>query len=184
MSAATRCPDCGWTTRPAATPARAAYALRRHSCDLHRVRQERAQRAATRRADTGIRRDCQHPGARHTHGSRAAYVADRCRCRACRDDVATYMRDKSRQVKDGRWQPYVDADPVRAHVATLRAAGIGWRRIARIAGLNESVVWKLVHGDPARGLAARQRVRPATAAALLAVTVDGRGTRGGVVPGA
>lgn len=31
-----------------------------------------------------VRRDCEHPGTPHLHGTRRAYVSDRCGCTRCR----------------------------------------------------------------------------------------------------
>lgn len=99
-----------------------------------------------------------------------------------------YARYRHRQMAYGRWQPYIDAEPVRTHVVTLQTAGLGWKRIARLAGLSTSTVWKLLYGDPHRGMAPSKRVRPETAEKLLSVsasldvlgdaaTVDATGTR-------
>lgn len=45
-------------------------------------------------------------------------------------------------------------------------------RTAQLAGLSTSTVWKVLYGDPTRGQAPCKRVRPETAAALLAVRAD------------
>ena len=49
---------------------------------------------------------------------------------------------------------------------------MGWTRIAAAAGLESSVVWKLIYGDRGRNLAPSKRIRPATADAILAVGLD------------
>ena len=72
-----------------------------------------------------------------------------------------------------RWQPFVPAAPVHAHIAALRDAGMGGRRIAAAAGLHYSTVRSLIHGK--RGKAPSDRVRAATAAAILAVTYQPAG---------
>jgi transcriptional regulator with XRE-family HTH domain len=80
----------------------------------------------------------------------------------------------------------VDAEPVREHVRTLAQLGIGWRRTAELAGLHNSVVRSLVYGSSGREPC--KRIRPETAAAILAVEartrnvhasrpVDATGTR-------
>lgn len=63
----------------------------------------------------------------------------------------------------------MDAEPVRRHVRSLQSTGMGWKRIAREAGIHASVLWKLLYGCPQRGTGPSKRVRPATAAAVLAV---------------
>lgn len=105
------------------------------------------------------------------HGTRAKYVVERCRCDACRKACRDYETWRSRQHAYGR-TPYVDAGPVRAHIRKLRAAGLGWKRVADRAGIPESTVWKLLYGDPKRGQTPSKRVRRRTARAILAVTCD------------
>lgn len=104
------------------------------------------------------------------HG-RTKYVVERCRCDVCRAGAREYERHRQRQRAYGR-HAYVDATPVREHVQHLQAEGMGWKRIARAAGLGESVVWKLLYGDPTRNMAPSKRVRPTTAEKLLSVTLD------------
>lgn len=104
-------------------------------------------------------------------GTRAKYVVEKCRCDACRKACRDYERWRLRQKAYGR-TAYVDAAPVRAHIRGLQAAGLGWKRVADRAGLAESVVWKLIYGDPKRGQASSKRVRRRTARAILAVTCD------------
>ena len=50
---------------------------------------------------------------------------------------------RTRQTAYGRWQPYVDAQPVRDHINTLRAQGMGWKRVAEVANVEPSVLWKI-----------------------------------------
>lgn len=105
----------------------------------------------------------------HAH-SRAAYIAGRRDCPGCRAANAAYQRRRRRTAGYGRpTTDMIDAGPVREHLATLTAAGIGWRRIATLSGVAHSVVYRLTghrHDRPA------DRVRPETAAALFAVRVD------------
>jgi hypothetical protein len=80
-------------------------------------------------------------------------------------------RDATRQRIYGRWHPFVDAGPVREHIAALRAAGIGVERIAQLAGLSVGHVRQLAdhgHGD----LQTTQRVRPSTATRVLSLGID------------
>lgn len=176
--------DCGWTSNPCRSDAQAAYALRKHSCDAHRARVARAERVAARKSASGVKRDCTCPLTLHEHGTRNAYVVDKCRCRPCRDAASAYERRRAKDRAYGR-EAYVDAAPVRAHIEALQAQGMGWKRVAAAAGLDTSVVWKLIYGDPARALAPTKRVMPKTRDAILAVTldlaagatIDGTGTR-------
>lgn len=114
---------------------------------------------------------CQHPRAQHLHGTRAAYVKDRCRCGPCTaaNTAASNTRHCDRAY--GRWAPFVDAAPVRAHIRRLRAAGIGTDRIAALTGISPGHVRALVYPTRTGGLPTQQ-VRPATARRLLALTTD------------
>lgn len=163
------CDECGYTT-PRSTAGVAAYALRKHSCDMQRERQARAQRRLDRLAASGPERPCQHDG-KHPHGNRVRYVIDKCRCRPCRDAASAYQRDLDRRHLYGR-TIYVPADRARAHVRALQDQGMGWKRVARAAGIDTSVMWKLLYGDPSRGMAPSKRVRPTTEAKILATRLD------------
>ena len=159
------CTACGWEGRMT-SPATAAHVLRMHSCDKHRRDQARAARAAARAASSGPEAPCKHDD-RHPHGDRARYVLDLCRCRPCRNAAAAYERQRSRLVAYGTWVAYVDAGPVREHVAWLQANGMGARTIAAASGVSNGSITRLLYGAPDR--APSRRVRGRTARALLAV---------------
>lgn len=120
------------------------------------------------------------------HGTRAKYVVEKCRCKPCREANSRENRVASRRRAYGRWQPYVDAGPAREHVKALQAYGLGWKRIARLAGVPISTMSKLLYGDSRRGPS--KQIRPENEAKLLAVqptpdalgghtTTDATGTR-------
>ena len=184
------CPECGYTT-PVTTLGMAESWLVRHSCDQQRERDRRVAAVAARRAESGPVRDCQHPVARHEHGTRLAYITDKCRCRPCRDANAGHQSRIDRLKAYGQWDPLTDAEPVREHVRWLMGQGMGWQRIARISGVYTGAMTKILYGkrlpDGTRR-APTQRVRHETAALILAVQpeldllgrkalVDGTGTR-------
>jgi hypothetical protein len=121
------------------------------------------------------------------HGN-AKYHLENCRCPVCCKAARDYDNNRRRAIAYGRWQPFVDAEPVRQHVRALGEFGIGWIRAAKLAGVSTGGVSKLLYGDNLRGLAPTKRVRPETALKLLAVepvldnlghrtVVDGTGTR-------
>ena len=112
----------------------------------------------------------------------------RCRRPACLRRSADYDATRSRLVAYGRWQPFVDAEPVRQHVRMLMSYGIGWQRVARLAGASSGGMSRLLYGAPYAGSAPSRRVRTITADKILAVKpsfehlapmarVDGTGTR-------
>ena len=108
------------------------------------------------------------------HGTRARYVwgpgpgqGHGCRCEACTAANRAHSRRRNRMILYSQWEPFVDAAPVHQHLQTLRAAGIGRRRIAKLSGLSQATVCRLLYGKP--GQEPPQRVRPRTAAAILAI---------------
>lgn len=121
------------------------------------------------------------------HG-RARYVLDGCPCEICKAANTAYEAARTRKIAYGQWQPYVDATPIRAHVQQLQAAGLGYKRIARLAGVTPSTLGKLLYGIPDRDQPPSAKVRPSTAEKLFAVVatpdvlgskavVDATGTR-------
>jgi hypothetical protein len=120
------------------------------------------------------------------HGTPARYGYGRCRCGPCRSAASAAARDRYRLKAYGQWQPWADAAPVREHVRALQAEGIGWPRVASLAGASRSTVSTLLYGRG--GKPPSTRIRTATAEALLAVRpgledlpgtacVDATGTR-------
>lgn len=116
------------------------------------------------------RRDCTHEGSPHRHGTRVAYVKDRCRCPDCTAANTAASRTRYRQKAVGRWQPFTDATQVREHLTALRAAGIGVERIAQLTGMSLSHVRGLASSRPERSNATG-KVRHNTAARILAIQV-------------
>lgn len=167
------CPTCGYTT-PVTTRGIAETWLRRHSCDQQRERDRKAAAVAARRAADGPRRDCICPVARHEHGTRLAYVLDRCRCRACRDATAADQTRVDKLKAYGQFDPFTEPGPVLEHIRDLQAAGMGLRRIGVLAGVSQGGLTKLVYGkrQPDGTLKPTRRVRKETAARLLAVRAD------------
>ena len=72
------CDECGYTAT-SRTQNLAYYGLRRHSCDRQRMLAAREARVAARKAKDGPKIDCHCPKTRHEHGTRNAYVVDKCR---------------------------------------------------------------------------------------------------------
>lgn len=103
----------------------------------------------------------------HPHGTPARYKRG-CRCDDCRDASNASRRHWTRMKAYGRWQPcYVDAGPARQHVLTLRDAGIGYRRVAVLAGVSVQTLKRLLHGH--RGNPPSRKIRREAAEAILGV---------------
>ncbi len=118
----------------------------------------------------------------------ARYKLDGCRCYPCAAAVSEYNLNRERAIAYGTWNPWTPAEPVRQHVRTLQACGLGLRRIADAAGVNRKTLQALLGGRPARGTGPQEKLRAAIAAAILAVeptldllgdktVIDGSGTR-------
>lgn len=100
------------------------------------------------------------------HGTNACYN-EGCRrpeCTAAHRDVQRHQR---RMVAYGRWDPWIPADRVRAHVRGLMAQGVPFRRTAHEAGVSHWTVERLLYGDSAGP--PPKNVRKDTGLRLLAV---------------
>jgi hypothetical protein len=99
----------------------------------------------------------------------ARYKLDACRCYTCAWAVACYNDAREHAMRRGTWQPWTDAEPARRHVLDLKECGIGDRGIAALAVLHRTQIHALLHGRTERGTPPPARIRPATAAKILAV---------------
>lgn len=99
------------------------------------------------------------------HGTTARY--DRgCHEACCRDVHNAARRRRYRLQGYGQWQPFTEAEPVRQHVRNLMTAGVGWKRVAKLAGVHASVVSLLLYGKNGR---LRPTLRTENAEKILAV---------------
>lgn len=119
------------------------------------------------------------PDSDRDHGTRAKYVVEKCRCKPCKQANRREENHRTRQQAYGQWQPYIDAEPVRQHVRALEAYGIGWKGVARLAGVSTGCVSKLLYGDPKRNMAPSKRILPKNAAKILAVKATPENLGGG-----
>lgn len=116
------------------------------------------------------------------------YAQHMCRCDRCRAHKASVKRRQRRLEAYGRYERFVDAEPVRQHVMELRRYGIGVPRIAELAGIDESVLNRLLYGRGRRNgkqLPPSRTVSPGHARALLAVeaTIENRALNAGGLDG-
>ena len=130
--------------------------------------------------------DCKRSS--HTHGERITYVIHKCRGDACKEAARLYERNRERMKLYGRAN-LVPAEPVRRHVRDLMAQGMGWKRVAKAAGVAPSIVGHLLYGKCEPGhpdyRPPRKQISRRNAAAILAVTytesggthVDATGSR-------
>ncbi|CAM2953906.1 hypothetical protein [Skermania piniformis] len=88
--------------------------------------------------------------------------------------AACYGTRRERDIAYGRWESQrVPADPVRAHVAALRAAGMSLAVIRARAGVSRTALSALRLGRPERGTPPPAYVMAGTARAVLAVPIPG-----------
>jgi hypothetical protein len=116
-----------------------------------------------------------------------AYVKDRCRCPACTAANSAASRNRRRRALFGHQSSstLVDATPVREHIAQLRAAGLGYDRLSRLAGTSARHLRDIACTTPTpTHKAPIRRIRTQLAEALLTIDPatatylrDARGTR-------
>lgn len=87
-----------------------------------------------------------------THGTRAKYVVEACRCELCRAAQRAYQLEWNRHqrrvaygIEDAN-PAYVDASEAVAHIKWLRSRGIGKRTIAKAAGIGLTSVDEFTKG--------------------------------------
>jgi len=117
-------------------------------------------------------RDCLHRQVHHEHGTRTAYVLDRCRCSPCTAANRLEAQRRRKAIAYGRWTGLVPAEAARQHVQHLRALGLSLQRIARLSGVGYGTVARLVYGDPSRRQPPTARLRHDTQQRLLNVLAD------------
>ena len=93
--------------------------------------------------------------------ARRCYTICKCRCPDCREAHRQYAAMYSRRKAYGV-NVFVDTAPVVEHLERLAAAGIGWKRVADLAGVSRSSLWKVRNGRS-------KKMRPDTARAVLQV---------------
>lgn len=121
---------------------------------------------------------CPHPRAEHRHGTYACYTLDKCRCKECSKAAVAYRGWETRRrayaranPNEERYQPYVDAAPVVAHLDALQAAGLSYKEVARRAGVAASSLSAMLWATPSRGRRRRTRVSRKTRYKVLAVPI-------------
>ncbi|MFR0351822.1 hypothetical protein [Streptomyces sediminimaris] len=107
----------------------------------------------------------------------ARYRLDGCRCYVCGYAVSRYNENRDKAIIAGTWQPWVDAEPVRVHIRHLQSCSMGLRAIATAANVDRKRLQSILNGRPERGTGPQEKLRPALAAAVLAVepTLDNLG---------
>ncbi|MFJ7782218.1 hypothetical protein ACIQY8_05820 [Streptomyces albidoflavus] len=91
------------------------------------------------------------------HGTLSRGKYHGCTCEPCGEAQRAYARRRYRQMGYGTWQPTHDADPVREHIKTLRAAGHTISSISLDAYVSAATLARIVYAingkPPAASLA-------------------------------
>ncbi len=115
----------------------------------------------------------------YPHGTTARYVLNRCRCEECKAARAAYERNRQRKTAYGQWDVRVDAARARDHLRRLADAGVGYKRVAVIAGVTASTLSRVLGSRTGKGGAWRparyrpiRRLKQSTVDRIIAVTVS------------
>ena len=111
------------------------------------------------------RHDCTHPGSPHRHGTRSAYVTDGCHCTQCRAANRAEERHRTDPLRNGRWEPLVDAAQARGHLQLLRQHGVGLDQIVKISETPKRTIRRVLRDPPT----SPHRIRSETARRVLAI---------------
>jgi hypothetical protein len=91
-------------------------------------------------------RDCLQQHVQREHGTRTAYVLDRCR--ACTDANRLAAQRRRKAIAYGRWTGLERSDAARLNVQQLRCARLSLQRAATLADVGYGTVARLVYRAP------------------------------------
>lgn len=116
---------------------------------------------------------CQHPKARHQHGTSTMYVLDKCGCAPCTAAATRYNKLRGLRAMSGTTPcGWVDAGPVREHVRWLQTQGVALKTVTALSGAGGGLLTALMYGRPRPDGTRRppsKRINGATAGRILAV---------------
>jgi AraC-like DNA-binding protein len=111
----------------------------------------------------------------HRHAARSTcFIQHQCRCTPCVEAHNARERNRKKQKAYGRFDTgLVDVAPVREHVLRLGEFGIGYKRVAQLAGFKSStpvrtIIWGRQDPGPRFG-EMQKRVKRETAEKILAI---------------
>lgn len=106
------------------------------------------------------------------HGFARARL-DGCHCYVCGIAVSQYRERREKMLAAGK--PFVPADAAREHVLLLAEMGFSSPQVARLAGVDRTLIRDIARGfriDSERGQRPVRRIRMEKAAAILAVPTE------------
>lgn len=98
------------------------------------------------------------------HGVLTTYVNQGCRCRPCSSASSEYGRRRARLRAYGQIDPLIPVETVATHIAWLSTQGVGWERVATLAGVGRTTISQIIY--PSRN---RRGVTPRISAAVMAI---------------
>ena len=98
------------------------------------------------------------------HGTRARYVAGRCRCMQCRAANSRYQCERDAAKRSGDYRGLVNVNEVRC--GHLSSRGMGYKAVAYAAGVAPSILGMVLNGK-------RTRMRADAVQRVLSVGLDG-----------
>lgn len=90
------------------------------------------------------------------HGTRARYIAGRCRCMLCRASNARYAQARAQAKRRGETDRVVPSGVALAHLLELRRHGVGKRAVRDAASVSYSTIYRILHGKRCRESAIRR----------------------------
>jgi lambda repressor-like predicted transcriptional regulator len=96
-----------------------------------------------------MKRDCEHPRARHEHGTAVAYARDACRCPDCREAHRQKAEHTRKQKAYGRYtKHHRNPDKARQHIQALKQAGISYNEQSKLSGLTVDTIKRIARNQP------------------------------------
>lgn len=95
------------------------------------------------------------------HGTRLRYMSG-CKCVPCRAANSRYESERLAARARGDWNGYVRSERTRAHLQQLSAQGVGYKSVAKAAGVSKTVLASILFRD-------KKKIRARTERKVLAV---------------
>lgn len=106
------------------------------------------------------------------HNALTCYTDYKCRLPECVRRYNERNTARLRAHKDGTWNRFVDAEPVRQHLLALLAEDVSPYTVAITVGASKQTVHGILHPNRAKNRGRQQRINPELAAKILAVTPE------------
>lgn len=113
---------------------------------------------------------------RYEHGTRARYVAAKCRCDDCRRANREYAHRAALRVARGGADPLVPADAARMHLLELAKLDVGRRAVAAASDVSDTVLQLVRSGR-------KTQIRHSTEKRILEVDASARSDHARVTAG-